>query len=114
MADRRSEMGQDRGSVLLETAMAVPLLLAVAAALVWVVSVGAGYVRALDAAQTAARQVARGASPPPGPFALQVSDDDSLVRVRATQHVVAPVPFLTGWGIDVQAEAVAVREGVSP
>lgn len=93
--------------------MAVPILFAVAAALVWVVSAGAGYVRALDAAQTAARQVARGASPPPGDFALQILEEGDLVRVVARQHVVAPVPLLSGWGIDVQAEAVAAREGAA-
>lgn len=107
----------DRGSVLLETAIAVPVLLAVAVALVWVVSLGAVYVRALDAAQTAARQVARGvpvdsARQHMGEGAqLSISEEAGLIRARVTQQAIAPVPFLSGLSIDIAAEAVALAEG---
>ncbi len=115
---RRLDVVQgDRGSVLLETAIAVPVLLAIAVALVWVVSLGAVYVRALDAAQTAARQVARGvpidtARQHIGAGAeLSISEESGLIRARVTQQAIAPVPMLSGISIDISAEAVALAEG---
>lgn len=108
----------DRGSVLLETAMAVPVLMAITVALVWVVSLGAVYVRTLDAAQTAARLVARGL---PADNAQRLVADGTLtiiresdtVRAVVTRRVTAPVPLLDGLGFDVRAEAVALAETLS-
>lgn len=106
----------DRGSVLLEVALAIPALVAVAVALTWVVSLGATYVRALDVAQSSARQVARGAAPAPTPegFDSAVSVEGNVVRARVTSDVSAPVPLLRGITVTVAADAVAAVEGVMP
>ena len=102
----------DRGSVLLETALAIPILLAVTVALVWVASLGAAYVRALDVAQTAARQAARGVTMP-AVEGLSVSVDGGLARAVVVQPMSAPVPMLGGMTIDVTAEATALVESVT-
>ncbi|MFM9135147.1 MAG: TadE family type IV pilus minor pilin [bacterium] len=108
----RGPRAGDRGSVLLEVALAIPALVAVAVALTWVVSLGATYIRALDVAQSAARQAARGGAPAPAPegFDTQWSIDGSLVRARVTSDVSAPVPLLRGITVTVEAEAVAAAE----
>ena len=87
MKPRSPGVGRDRGSVLLETAFAIPVLAAIALALVWVVSLGAAYAYALDTAQTAARAVSRGA-PAPLPHSderLDVIHDAGLVDVTVTR-----------------------------
>lgn len=106
----------DRGSVLLEAALAIPALVAVAVALTWVVSLGATYVRALDVAQSSARQVARGAAPVPAPegFESDVSVEGNIVRARVTSDVSAPVPLLHGITVTVVADAVAAVEAGLP
>ncbi len=53
----------DRGAVTAEAALVLPLLVAVTAALCWLLAVGAAQVRAVDAAREAARAVARGDDP---------------------------------------------------
>ncbi len=102
----------DRGSVLLEVALAIPALVAVAIALTWAVSLGATYVRALDVAQSAARQVARGGVPGPAPggFDTDVRVEAGLVIARVTTEVPAPVPLLRGITATVSADAVAAVE----
>ena len=114
MRRRLDLLREQRGSVLLETAMAVPVLIAVAIALVWVVSLGAVYVRALDTAQTAARQVARGAPAESAGVdagdSLEITQEGGMVRAVVIRRVVAPLPLLDGLGFDVRAEAVALSE----
>lgn len=104
----------ERGSVLLEVALAVPALLALALALAWAVSLGAVYIRALDVAQSVARQVARGAPASPAAVpegaVIDVIVEGPWVRARVTQDVVAPVPILSGISVRVSAEAVAATE----
>ena len=110
----RRPAGTDSGSVLLETAIAIPVLLAVTAALVWVASLGAAYVRALDAAQTAARQAARGAVIPLASD-VSVSISEGLAHARVIRPVRAPFPLLDRLTVDVTAEATAhVEVGVVP
>ena len=117
---RRRLKCSDRGSVLLETAIAVPVLLAVSAALVWVTSLGASYVRALDVAQAVARQAARGVSPQAldamaQGHAIEVSSSNGLVTVTASRVSTSPLPVLGGLGIDISAQATALAEwGVTP
>lgn len=115
--DRRSDApgdasAADRGSVIVEAALVIPVLILVTTLLVWAASLGATYVRALDAAQTAARQAARGAPDVPAPegFTLALDSVDGLVRATVTQHVSPPVAAFTGWGVTVSAEAHAVPE----
>lgn len=104
----------DTGSVLLETAFAVPVLLAVTVALVWVASLGATYVRALDAAQTTARQAARGAVITDSAD-TRVFIADGLAHAVVVRPVHAPLPLLGALTVDVTAEASALIEsGVVP
>ena len=120
MRRRPEVMRADRGSVLLETAIAVPVLIAIAIAMVWVVSLGAVYVRALDTAQTAARQVARGVpveaivdpggSAKPPLSGVTITTDAGLVHARVTRRITAPGPLLGGLGFDITAEATALAE----
>jgi hypothetical protein len=104
--------GADRGSVVVEAALVLPALLAVTVLLVWVVSLGASYVRLLDIAQTGARQAARGAvtvDSPPG-VDLVIVDHDGLVRASASEHVTPPLIGFAGWGMTMTAEAHAAPE----
>ena len=56
----------ERGAATAELAMVLPLLVAVAIGLVWLLSVGAAQVRAVDAARETARALARGDGEAPG------------------------------------------------
>ena len=53
-------MRSERGAVTAELVVALPVLLAVTLALVWLVGLGVGQVRVVDGAREAARAVARG------------------------------------------------------
>ena len=102
----------DRGSVVAEAALVIPVLLAVTVLLVWVTSLGATYVRLLDVAQTAARQAARGvvdATPVPG-VDVEFAEADGLIRAEAREEVSPPLAALWGWGFTVRPEAHAVPE----
>mgnify|MGYP006199722293 CR=1 FL=1 len=102
----------DRGSVVVEAALVIPVLLAVTVLLVWVTSLGATYVRLLDVAQTAARQAARGvvdATPVPG-VDVEFAEADGLIRAEAREEVSPPLAAFWGWGFTVRAEAHAVPE----
>lgn len=102
----------DRGSVVVEAALVIPVLLAVTVLLVWVMSLGATYVRLLDVAQTAARQAARGvidATSMPG-VDVELVEVDGLIRAEAREQVSPPLAGFWHWGITVRAEAHAVPE----
>ncbi len=102
----------DRGSVVVEAALVIPVLLAVTVLLVWVTSLGATYVRLLDVAQTAARQAARGVvdtTPVPG-VDVDLAEVGGLIRVEASQQVSPPLAGFTGWSLTVRAEAHAAPE----
>lgn len=106
----------DRGSVIVEAALVIPVLVLVTAVLVWAASLGATYVRALDAAQTAARQAARGAVDVRAPdgWDLTLDDDRGLVRATVSQQVAPPLAAFTGWGVTITAQAHAVPEWPTP
>ena len=102
----------DRGSVVVEAALVIPVLLAVTVLLVWVTSLGATYVRLLDVAQTAARQAARGVvdtAPVPG-VDVELAEVDGLIRAEASEQVSPPLAAFWDWGFTVRAEAHAVPE----
>lgn len=102
----------DRGSVVLEAALVIPVLLAVTVLLVWVTSLGATYVRLLDVAQTAARQAARGVvdtAVSPG-VDVELTEIDGLIRAEAREQVSPPLAGFAGWTITVRAEAHALPE----
>lgn len=108
----RATRDPDRGSAVIEAALVIPVLLAVTVLFVWVASLGATYVRLLEVAQTAARQVARGVPSPdtaPG-IDLAVSEQDGLIRVEASERVTPPLVAFIDWGMTVSAQAHSVPE----
>ena len=110
-----------RGAVTAETALALPTLLAVTAALAWLLSVGAAQVRTVDAAREAARAVARGDDTAaavavgqrvaPEGVGVTVATEGDRVVARASGQVPGPgglfsfLPWAT-----VESEAVALAE----
>jgi len=102
----------DRGSVVVEAALVIPVLLAVTMLLVWVTSLGATYVRLLDVAQTAARQAARGVVDAESDLgvAVSITEVDGLIRVQAQQEMSPPLTGFLGWTLTVRAEAHAAPE----
>lgn len=109
----------ERGSVTLETAIAIPVLLAVAMIGVWCIAVAVGAVRVHDAARSAARSLARGDSlsqarelahqtAPAAAFECDFSED--AVRVTAKERVAASLPLLSSVGITIERTVVAPLE----
>lgn len=114
-----------RGSVTAETAVVLPVLVAVALGLLWMVSVAVTQVRVVDAARETARAVAReesaaqasvrGARVAPAGARIDVRQEADEVHVTVVAEVNGPgglFDFLPG--LDVRAEAVAAREGGGP
>lgn len=121
MSVPRGRRRGERGAVTAELALALPTLLAVTTALVWLLSVGAAQVRTVDAAREAARAAARGEDPAaavaagervaPEGVGVSVATEGDRVVARATGRVPGPgglFGFLPG--ADVSAEAVAAVE----
>lgn len=116
--DRRDQ----RGAVTAELALGIPLLLAVVVALVWLLAVGAGQVRVVDAAREAARSLARGDDPASAVArAEEVAGDQATVtvvstgpevRVLVTRRLDGPGGLLDALpGARLSHEAVAASEG---
>jgi hypothetical protein len=104
-----------------EAAAVIPVLVAVALGLVWLVALAAAQVRVVDAAREAARVAARGESPgtaeahgarvAPDGARFHVERSDEVVEVRVTAPVAGPgglFRFLPE--VLVDATAVAARE----
>ena len=113
-----------RGSVTAETAVCLPGVVVVLAALVWAVSVAAAQVSCVDAARTAARAVARGESVPAARAAarqalpgagVEIRVAGGQARVRVTARVAGPGRF-DGLAVPLRADAVAELEatGLGP
>jgi Flp pilus assembly protein TadG len=114
----------ERGAVTAETAVVLPLLVAVTLAMVWMVTVGLAQMRATDAAREAARAVARGESEAraealarqaaPG-IGVRVVRGQGKVRVVVDQRLAAPAGVLGHLpGAGVHAEATALVEEAGP
>lgn len=110
-----------RGAVTAEIAAALPALVFVVAAAVWVVAIALAQLRCADAAREAARAAARGDSPAvvselaeaagPDGATVRVRVEGDLVTVEVSAKVPVPVPF--GERVPaptVRASAAAVRE----
>jgi TadE-like protein len=110
-----------RGSVTAETVMVLPVLVAVALGLAWLLSLAATQVRVVDAARETARAAARDDGRPaavslgrrvaPEGSRITVHDDgdDIVVRVRSEVHGPRGLfDFLPG--VTVESEAVAAKE----
>lgn len=111
----------ESGAATAELALGIPLLVALAAGLVWMLAVGAAQVRVIDASREAARAVARGDDVAAAEHvALRIAPDSAKVRVLVddaqvvvtTSARVAPPGGLLGSlpGVTVSSEAVAVAE----
>ncbi len=111
----------ERGAVTAEAAVVIPLLLAVAMALVWLVALAATQVRVVDAAREAARAAARGEPDAvsvergrqvaPDGARFEISRGGGAVTVRVAADVKGPgglLAFLPA--VPVSSEAVAAEE----
>ena len=113
---------RDRGSVLLETAIAIPMLFGVAMSLVWALGVATTALSLGDVARESARASARGESleviarktNEQAPKAqVNINQGADSVLVELTQHVALPLPMLDGLGLTVHRSAVVAREEFS-
>lgn len=111
-----------RGAVTAELAVGLPLLVAVTAGLMWLLTVGVGQVRTVDAARETARALARGDDPAaaqalgqriaPSGVRITVRHEGDRVVVRAQGRVDGPGGLFQRLpGAHLEAEAVAVVEG---
>lgn len=111
----------ERGAVTAEAAVVIPLLLAVAMALVWLVALAVTQVRVVDAAREVARAAARGEDDAtaveagrrvaPEGAEFDVSREGGTVRVQVAARVRGPgglLGFLPA--VPVDSEAFAVEE----
>ncbi|HEX5086345.1 MAG TPA: TadE family protein [Nocardioides sp.] len=113
-----------RGAATAELAMVLPLLVAVALGLVWLLAVGAAQVRAVDAARETARALARGDDESsalergeqvaPDGSRISVTRGGGEVRVTVTGRVEGPGGLFAHLPAPrLRAEAVAADEEVS-
>ncbi|WP_406495359.1 pilus assembly protein [Streptomyces sp. NBC_00846] len=115
--------GGDRGAVTAEAALAIPVLVVFALALVWALMAASAQIRCVDAARAGARAAARSEPEPqvlevarsaaPGGAEIAMERAGELWRVR----VAAPTPGLGPLALTLHAEAVALAEdtvGVTP
>lgn len=118
---RARARGSGRGSVTAETAVVLPVLVAVVLGLVWVISLGVTHLRVVDAARETARALARdeqrsaaielGTRVAPEGARVSVREQGSTVVVTVASDVDGPgglFRFLPS--VVVDAEAVAAKE----
>ena len=109
------------GAVAAEAAVVIPVLVAVALGLVWLVALAATQVRVVDAARETARLAARGepdraaqahgARVAPDGTRFRITHSHEVVQVRASAPVAGPgglFGFLPR--VEVESTAVAARE----
>lgn len=110
-----------QGAVSAETAVVLPVLVAVTLGLVWLVALAVTQIRVVDAARETARAAARdepadaavalGLQVAPEGARISVDPEDDLVRVHVVAEVRGPggiFAFLPG--LEVDADAVAASE----
>lgn len=111
----------ERGAVTAELALGIPLLVALAAGLVWMLALATAQVQVVDASREAARALARGddaaaartlaqrIAPEASTVRVEVGDGEVVVtttaRIRGPGGLLAALPSVT-----VSAEAVALVE----
>lgn len=116
---RPARADRERGSVLLETAIAIPVLLAVTVALAWGLSL-VGTAAALgDAVRQVARDVARGVPAADAVAAAQAELPDATITVEdvggsatvvARRSVPAPVALLAGLAVPLTQQVTVPGE----
>ena len=111
----------ERGAVTAETALALPLMVAVTLAMVWMLSFGVAQMKATDAAREAARALARGESVDqathlahqvvPG-AEVTISERDGTIEVLVNGKVPSPGGVFDALTGTTHGEATALREVV--
>jgi len=119
-ADGEAADRADDGFVTAETAVLLPVLVALMAVLVWGVLLGAAQIRCLDAAREAARAAARGDPPgqvlaaaratAPSGAAVTVSEHGAEVRVLVSTRSQGPGTLGGLLSLQVSGSASALRE----
>jgi Flp pilus assembly protein TadG len=121
---RRSERvgarRDDRGYVTAETAIVIPVLVLVAALLIWGLMAAAAQVRCIDAARAGARAAARAETPDvvrwaareaaPEGAEVAVERDGDMVRVRVTVRAPRFPLTLTAEAAALDEDTVATQE----
>lgn len=111
----------ETGMVTAETAVVVPVVVAVAMGLVWIVMVAATHIQAVDASREAARMIARGDEESaaieaatrlaPAGTTFTVTRRDGLVHVEAETAVRLDVPLLRDVvSVDLHTSAATTAE----
>jgi len=107
--------------VTVETAVVIPLLVAITLILVWIVSLGIAQVRLVDAAREAARMTARGDAESkavsmaeriaPDGSDVEIVTADGVTRVRVDLTVDTELPLVGDIGsVDLHGAATSVTE----
>lgn len=118
---RASPTRGDSGSVTAETAVVLPVLVALTLGLVWLLGLGVAQLRVVDAARETARALAReepsaeavdlGRRVAPTGAEFSITEEQGVVRVQVVAEV-TPAAGLLGFlpAVEVDAEAVAAKE----
>lgn len=110
---------ETRGSVTLETAIAIPVLISVAAALIWAMGLGVTSLALAGHARDVARAIARGESSEAAvsQIALReptarvfIREDGETVTVSVREVVSIPLPLFDGLELTLAHDAVVRRE----
>lgn len=126
-ARRRRGPRPERGAVTAELALGLPVLVALTIGLVWMLSLGAAQVRAVDAARETARAVARGDATgeavalgrrvAPAGADVTVGRDGDLVHATVEARLAGPgglFAHLPAARVRAEAYAVAEETGADP
>lgn len=108
----------DDGMVIAETAIAIPVLMSVAAALVWGLSLVGTSLGMADTARQIARDVGRGVGIDDAVRGARVPDGQRVsvdshgewVTVRVSHTAITPLPFLDGLTVPLEQTVTMPRE----
>ncbi len=110
---------ETRGSVTLETAIAIPVLISVGAALIWAMGLGVTSLALAGHARDVARAIARGESTEAAVAQIAqrepaarvfIREDGETVTVSIREVVSIPLPLFDGLELTLAHDAVARRE----
>ena len=112
-------MADDRGMVIAEAAVVIPVMVVLALVLAWGVSVTADVMTLADAARQAARDIARGVSVGDAVVEAQrrapeaeisIGESGDLVTVTVREDVAPPFPALDGFRLPLSQSVSVPRE----